>query len=39
LWIESNEARRKNGKKEREKESRKEEIVSSPGELPVPPKF
>jgi hypothetical protein len=28
-----------NGKKERKKESRKEEIVSSPGELPVPPKF
>jgi hypothetical protein len=28
-----------NGKKEREKESRKEEIVFSPGELPVPPKF
>jgi hypothetical protein len=28
-----------NGKKESKKESCKEEIVSSPGELPVPPKF
>jgi len=32
-----NEARRMNGKKESKKESRKEEIVLTPIELPVPP--